>query len=1476
MKKKILAFILSGCILMQNSGLAVQAAELPLYTQVQTGEIQEGNSEVQEDSTASGRYGEDDVTDTFAETGSGDEASEGVGDETAAGEEPSEGADDENMPGNGEEALPGTEDENESGENPDASIVVDGEEGSEDKNSEENMTSVSEDAPKEDIGEAISIQDDSVEESTKDIHYAYYEIPEEAAPQADADIEALNAAQSIADVKGLYFGYVENDSKKHTGTLKEYISDAETVVIPHKLDKTYMVEIGDGAFKGMDDKDTSDTTKLPSQSTTNKSLLSSGEMKILEKVNAERIKKDKVPLVMNKTLRETARCKTLDMFNRNYFKHEDPNGIYSYKWMSDCGFPVGGHRWAENIAYNTESAEKLYTQWYNSSGHYKNMMGDNYRSIGIGVYKNSDGKIMGTQIFSDVIFQNITSVTIEFGYEKIGNQAFSGCSNLKTITIPSTVTEIAANAFDGCKKLTIRGKEGSYAETYAAVYGITFKAVNEKNPIEKFGFKENDIFMEVGDWDFAELSISPADYEHLIKIEKPGNLKDIVDMQEDGTIHAFAKGTVTIKAHAADLEDTCTITVGVRPPINIKRISFYDEELVLYEGESIKPLYKIEPVNATDSVKLTSSDAGVFVINEDDPSLITAVKAGKAELTVSGMDSGGNVTQSAVVNVRVLTENNALAVPEGLKTLTNITPTLAQVPLPEGFSWKEPQTKLKASDKEPVQYFAAQYMDDERNILKDCTIPLTVSKASGMLINMDGKSLASGNKLSMAGVYELIPDLKSTGSGIDISFYDVSVNTDAPNVLDVEEKIEGEKRSLIITPKSSGKCSVTIELRLKDAQGGYGPSNKPYGKYKKKYKFQVETAEYVNDFQIKLEPEEQTGVMLLGDGSIQVDEGVDKFRISTTPLGADGAVSSTALKYKADKSGVVKVGAVKGQVNVAEVTVKKTGEAHIFATAQDAGKRSRDITVFVKKMKPQVTGKSWVLNKLKPYVSAFMDIQEAEDNPIQDIILYEDKGMQKVANLFSVQRSPENGTYEIGFIDGKTDNVSKGSYKLFMKTVTGAGDYVYPITVKLKNNKPSVSLKQPDKINLFYKDAMAGLEINTGKEKLSEITQINVANSGPRFEADFEQKADGSWRAVLYPVGVNNSNYKSIAKTIELKFVFEGYGSAYTITKKLSVKSCYKKAQLAATYPQTLIYSTTGSYQTVIKIMDKSSGSILTNGGDDNVAMRLDNSMNGKLQMTVEEGAQDIHLELLNTKLKSLNAKIIVSHDNWLEEQSCPVKIDVNSQTPSFALEATKISLNANLAGKEVVNVRAFASKNEKVQVVRLKEIDIVGTTSAAKKLINEDKLIICPQRNDNERSLQICLNSGNVKAGTYKYNVYGWCMLGDKRIQRMNPVELSIAVTNRQPSASMKTKGKINIEDPENTEIIYTPNLTNAIGNIKSASLRGAYASQFRIFRLSDGTYKVKLKGDARIGKGKYKLYFTFILDNGIKVDSKAVTVKL
>ncbi len=81
---------------------------------------------------------------------------------------------------------------------------------------------------------------------------------------------------------------------------------------------------------------------------------------------------------------------------------------------------------------------------------------------------------LGDSMFKD---SGVTSVTLPASVTSIGWFAFYGCASLQSVSMGEAVTTIGYAAFDGCpKSLTICAASGSYAERYAASYGLQFRA----------------------------------------------------------------------------------------------------------------------------------------------------------------------------------------------------------------------------------------------------------------------------------------------------------------------------------------------------------------------------------------------------------------------------------------------------------------------------------------------------------------------------------------------------------------------------------------------------------------------------------------------------------------------------------------------------------------------------------------------------------------------------------------------------------------------------------------------------------------------------------------------------------------------------------------------------------------------------------------------------------------------------------------
>lgn len=89
--------------------------------------------------------------------------------------------------------------------------------------------------------------------------------------------------------------------------------------------------------------------------------------------------------------------------------------------------------------------------------------------------------------------KSLLQVSIPDGVESIEEGAFYGCDLLTSVIIPDSVKSIVNNAFGGCKRLTIYGKEGSYAQSFAKEHDIPFSSgdVPEAPEVVTISFETN-------------------------------------------------------------------------------------------------------------------------------------------------------------------------------------------------------------------------------------------------------------------------------------------------------------------------------------------------------------------------------------------------------------------------------------------------------------------------------------------------------------------------------------------------------------------------------------------------------------------------------------------------------------------------------------------------------------------------------------------------------------------------------------------------------------------------------------------------------------------------------------------------------------------------------------------------------------------------------------------------------------------------
>lgn len=101
-------------------------------------------------------------------------------------------------------------------------------------------------------------------------------------------------------------------------------------------------------------------------------------------VNQERAKAGLSALTSDALLTKVAAAKAKDMHDNNYFSHNSPTYGSPFDMMRSFG--VSYSYAGENIAKGQRSPQEVMTAWMNSAGHKANILGANFKKIGVAYY----------------------------------------------------------------------------------------------------------------------------------------------------------------------------------------------------------------------------------------------------------------------------------------------------------------------------------------------------------------------------------------------------------------------------------------------------------------------------------------------------------------------------------------------------------------------------------------------------------------------------------------------------------------------------------------------------------------------------------------------------------------------------------------------------------------------------------------------------------------------------------------------------------------------------------------------------------------------------------------------------------------------------------------------------------------------------------------------------------------------------------
>lgn len=849
-----------------------------------------------------------------------------------------------------------------------------------------------------------------------------------------------------------------------------------------------------------------------------------------------------------------------------------------------------------------------------------------------------------------------------------------------------------------------------------------------------------------------------------------------------------------------------------------------------------------------------------------------ALKPGKVKIMVGANDEEGNPLKDAtgdylVAECEIIVEPSVHdeidwdtafeEVPPVV--ITNYDKTLADVKLPAEFAWKVPSTSLASFTNVEYYDFPAIYTSPKDGRTAEVMVGLR-------FITIEGITLGAGIQMETdqgTEWVELAPGA-AVGDGVEIQFmYSLDIWNadftleDLNYLLDVKDKnielslaydkqitIDENGTHFIASSAASGKKTFTVSLMQTDTSKANAKSTAI-----KKGSCSVTVVK---------KPIANFGEMYIGK---TVDESTAAF---AGMIGEKGTFyfglpkdSGFKLTVKNLNTAVSKWGKITykdmvvGECTyyVACVPYEIIGEGNVAysLTANDEVKTSESRTApeYYRDYLPRIQTTKLTIDKNWEDALAGIPIQMDGDTWFGDsnsgTISFE-------TDKFNIVLGNEDDN-EIVVVSIKEGvDVKKGTYKLSVDVpvtaqlkdnndlVIGEKEVTWPLslTVTVTDKLPTLTVKQTEKVNLFYTDAEGDGAFTIIAN--ADITDVELKPQKDDDDLDYtlESQGDGTYTVKQLP-GTSGSNKKA---TIVASFA----GYTKKVEKKITIATVNKAPTLVLSSKSDTYYtnySKGDDLNTYLTFTDKSTGEPFEDISDVMVADTTGNtelpSNQGSLYsfkakankntyaLGKDENGISIVLENAQNAVKATDKfTFYVKEANWASPIKVSYSIKVDTTIPKLELSSKSITINKNDAiYAQQVGITQLSLKGSDRDVsTRDYRVSFSGTDTKSNQYLNTD--LILERHNGN---LRVRLNKNTIPKGTYKYNVN----LSAEGLPNVT-TQLTVKVVDEKPAKCITVtgKGSIDVLDRDGTSVTYTAKLKNVQGSVVHAEIRGTDANMF------------------------------------------------
>ena len=406
---------------------------------------------------------------------------------------------------------------------------------------------------------------------------------------------------------------------------------------------------------------------------------------------------------------------------------------------------------------------------------------------------------------------------------------------------------------------------------------------------------------------------------------------------------------------------------------------------------------------------------------------------------------------------------------------------------------------------------------------------------------------------------------------------------------------------------------------------------------------------------------------------------------------------------------------------------------------------------------------------------------------------------------FYAEYDTEKGAVVIKSTDIVKNN-SRG-VKLSLWVNTTKGTYQLPLTVKVANKLPTVSVKQQGTFNSFFKDSRLIAALISNDAEIESVVLKDTAT----FAADFTAAEDGNpaFITVGWADGDNPSsnfvNGKADTSAV-LEVHFKDYRETVNVRYTVKVKETKPTLVQSRITSKLTCFSTDNS---PISVTNKLNGELID---FDTAQWQFVSDSSSYVDITAE-GTNLTIRPILTDKNKFANGKtshtvkLEISEDSWLSPVTISHTITVSTSKPVIKAKSTSATLCTLYSDSAAFVFSANPANCPAPQFT-------VESSSRNASTVREANKIDFATDAYNPWQINAYIADSSIKTGSYIYKVTPRLATDDGRVIELKAVTIKVTVSKTAPTVKIKptsvkltqTKHQAAVKVTSNTAACPTP----------------------------------------------------------------------